>query len=310
MVHIEHDDDLPPYLYHYTDYRALQSVFEYGEVWATNSRFLNDISETELGPRALQQRFGELQDARQDELLAYFEMLREEKRTLEPEDEAVLRPLAEERDLYGELQGACEAAVLDTTCFIFSMSKELDQLSQWRAYAKNGVCIRFSTEALLRGLSDAPALKATLRNVKYYDGHVTNEEYLQPVVEFAMQRRLDLIGGDCNDTDERNSVIGREMMLMIAYLKDITFREENEVRLAVQGTPNHFTPHRYGLVPRLKLPIKPDAIDSVIVGPGAHSDLRCQSLRTYFDNTSFKRAEVASSVGIDVYRSQVPYRDW
>jgi hypothetical protein len=100
------------------------------------------------------------------------------------------------------------------------------------------------------------------------------------------------------------------MMLKIAYLKDITFLEENEVRLAVQGNPNPFTPHRYGLVPRMRLPVEPKAIDSVIVGPGAHSDLRWQSLRSYFDNTSFKRVEAGPGGEIKVYASRVPYRDW
>jgi hypothetical protein len=40
-------------LYHYTDFTALKSIYEKGEIWATNSQYLNDISEMKLGPKAI-----------------------------------------------------------------------------------------------------------------------------------------------------------------------------------------------------------------------------------------------------------------
>jgi hypothetical protein len=35
------------------DFAALKSVYEKGEIWATNSLYLNDISEMHLGPKAI-----------------------------------------------------------------------------------------------------------------------------------------------------------------------------------------------------------------------------------------------------------------
>jgi hypothetical protein len=43
------DIDLPDTLYHYTDINGLRGIFEDGEIWATNSLFLNDTTELQLG---------------------------------------------------------------------------------------------------------------------------------------------------------------------------------------------------------------------------------------------------------------------
>jgi hypothetical protein len=43
------DRDLPEVLYHYTDIKGLQGIWEEGQIWATDSRYLNDTSELRLG---------------------------------------------------------------------------------------------------------------------------------------------------------------------------------------------------------------------------------------------------------------------
>ena len=48
MIHLRHES-----LFHYTDFGALQGIYESGEVWATNSSYLNDISEMQLGPKVI-----------------------------------------------------------------------------------------------------------------------------------------------------------------------------------------------------------------------------------------------------------------
>lgn len=40
------DSDLPETLYHYTDIRGVQGIWEKGELWATSALFLNDTSES------------------------------------------------------------------------------------------------------------------------------------------------------------------------------------------------------------------------------------------------------------------------
>jgi len=49
--------------------------------------------------------------------------------------------LGADLEVLKDIAEAFAHAIADTTCFVFSLSKEPDQLSQWRAYAKDGVCI-------------------------------------------------------------------------------------------------------------------------------------------------------------------------
>jgi hypothetical protein len=51
---MESDPDLPDTLYHYTDIKGLQGIWEEGNLWGTGSRYLNDTSELQLGVAMLQ----------------------------------------------------------------------------------------------------------------------------------------------------------------------------------------------------------------------------------------------------------------
>ncbi|MFB1298632.1 DUF2971 domain-containing protein [Mycobacterium sp. pW049] len=308
MVDVEHDDTLPSTLYHYTTFNVLQSIYENGEFWTTNSRYLNDITETELGPKAIIETLREREQSANDEITKYLDSIPEAP--LNQEDKDHLRSISERRNLWTELRDVCGQALRDTSCFIFSLSQEADQLSQWRAYAKDGVCIGFSTTELLESIRQAPVQSVDMRHVQYFDGRKRVVEFLDPIIDRTLQRRDELIRDGCDALSVRNSLLGQEMLLKIAFLKDINFIEEGEVRIAALGVPNHFTPNRYGLVPRIKIPITAHAIQSVIVGPGAHSELRCQSLDAYFLHQPFNKDPLFGPAEIDLYESAVPYRDW
>jgi hypothetical protein len=339
VVDLEWEPDLQEDLYHYTDFAALQSIYEKGEIWATNAQYLNDISEMQLGPRAilgssLRLLLPDMEVASQlkkdtEEFQAIQSAMDKDefKKAMNDEDSdaaAKFRRLAESihemaesqrrfdprSRLFTEIREACKVALEDTNCFIFSTSKQPDQLSQWRAYARDGVCIEFSASALCNSLELTPASRAKMKSVIYYDGKtILPETFGNPIISWANERRSQLIA-DGLDQDGRTTKIAEEMMTQVALVKDFHFEEEGEVRIAVQGNPNHFTtPSRYGIVPRMKVPITPDAIRSVIVGPAAHTELRVQSLRTYFENVGFKN-DPSNRGQIEVKPSAVPYRDW
>jgi hypothetical protein len=343
-------------LYHYTDFTALKSIYEKGEIWATSSQYLNDISEMKLGPKAIMGVFFKPLTSNIEalpELTSQANIMRERiesdseglraklKRIKAASDEqsvadleadediqtllAVisdfgtffdsLKPITDMKELIPEIGDALKYALEDTTCFIFSLSKEPDQLSQWRGYAKDGVCIQFSAKALCASLRSAPAVRARMRSVKYYDENETAKEsnrmesYARPIINWAGERSAQLIA-DGVDAATRKMTIGQELTTQLAFVKDIHFKEENEVRIAVQGDPNHFMPQRYGIVPKMKLAITADAIKSVIVGPTAFPELRVQSLRTFFDHTGFKNDPDNKGDKIEVSQSSIPYRDW
>jgi hypothetical protein len=318
VVNVQCEPGLQDTLYHYTDFSALQSIWEKGELWATNARYLNDITETQLGPSAIHVALIER------DLTLANEMLQEvrkhspepgsgESMTISDADNKKLQKLDVKRARFREIRGACDHAMVDNTCYIFSLSREADQLSQWRAYAKDGVCIGFSTGELCDGLAEAPETKVTganMQNVRYPDVDDVRADFSNPIIDFAIKRRAELIAEGCDNLEVRNTAIGQEMLMAVAFLKHRKFEEEKEVRLAVLGFPNHFTPHRYGIVPRIKLPIRPQAIQKIIVGPGAHAELRVQSLRTYFENQSFNNNVASPLADIDVFKSSIPYRDW
>lgn len=337
MPDVQYENRLRGRLYHYTDFAGLKGIYEEGEIWATNSQYLNDISEMQLGPKAIigalfrkiipdQQDVSRLKKDTEELQAIQSTMAKEEfKRALESEDSAAavaFRRLAEvihkfaehwkdfTPELLDEIAAACVVALADTTCFIFSLSKEKDQLSQWRAYARDGVCIEFSAKALRDNLASAPALRARMQSVIYHhEDKIPPAAFSNPLISWANARRAQLIT-DGIDLDARKATIGQEMMTQVAFVKDIHFKEEKEVRIAAQGDPNHFTSNRYGMVPRMKIPITSDAIRSVIVGPSAHAELRVKSLRKYFDHQGFKKDSNNASPHIGVDKSSIPYRDW
>jgi hypothetical protein len=325
VVNVECENDLQEDLYHYTDFAALKSMYEKGEIWATNSQYLNDISEMQLGPKAI---MGVVvrpmipigSELSQMQSLGLSGLTTEEKNAALRDIVETIGPYLQRAkgfsvERFKELVEACQHAMKDTTCFVFSLSKEPDQLSQWRAYANDGVCIGFSAKALCENLRSAAALRARMRSVRYYDEKATVEEhakledYARPIIDWAGERRGELIAAG-EDEATRKVIIGQELMTRLAFVKDFHFEEEREVRIAVQGNPDHFTtPHRYGIVPQMKLPITSDAIKKVIVGPAAHAELRVQSLQTFFENCGFKN-DPNKKRQIEVSRSSIPYRDW
>ncbi|OBI52880.1 DUF2971 domain-containing protein [Mycobacterium sp. E787] len=314
MIDVQTEDDLQDTLYHYTDFAVLQSIWENAEVWATNARYLNDITETRVGPGLVQGVLLNRELATAGEIIAFTERLRQQgvagDEPLPPSDADALRELYENRAFYREIRMAFDYSIISGNCFIFSLSKEPDQLSQWRAYAKDGVCIGFSTEVLRDSLSAARADRAYLKSVEYPGTSADPADISDPIIEFMRNRRDELIAEGCDDVNIRNVEIGREILMRVAFLKHAKFEEEKEVRVAVQGNPNHFTPNRYGIVPRMKLPLNPHAIRSVMVGPGAHTDLRVQSLRTYLDERGFGEDLGALGAEVELFRSSIPYRDW
>src|SRR5687768_10197869 len=101
---------IPRILYHYTDAAGLIGMLESGLVWGTDYRFLNDKSEL-AHTRSL-----------------VHAML----------EEKLSNPLDEiSRSLYSEIL-KIQREGLDQSAFIFSLSEEEDDLSQWRGYAREG----------------------------------------------------------------------------------------------------------------------------------------------------------------------------
>ncbi len=106
-------DDTPNVLYHYTSGEGLLGIIKNKEIWATNVRYMNDISELEYGCKIIKDSIIKFKERNQSEhilnvVLDYF--LNEE-----------ISDFEREWDVY-------------IACFC----KNGDKLSQWRGYGGNG----------------------------------------------------------------------------------------------------------------------------------------------------------------------------
>jgi len=315
------DSDLPDTLYHYTDIYGLAGIWEKGQIWATNSMYLNDTSEVRLGIRVAQNLMAD----RQIELLnsiteVWDRQLAQSKKEAAagapvPDSEAfdreraVFEPeLAELKAIRAALDESLE--VENSTTYIACLTEHGDQLSQWRGYAREGYCVGLDTKMLLDSLGD----ERVMRRVQYYD-ESTSEVFGSRVLEIAMSYRKALMDMDTElDIDFLNYVTAKYSLIEAAFMKDSNFREEGEVRIVeLSSDPDLFTPHRYGMVPRRTIPIPAGAVRSVRVGPSAHKDLKHVSLIRYFWKVGFggnPLPPAAERVRPSVFVSTIPFRDW
>jgi Arc/MetJ family transcription regulator len=310
------DQDLPDTLYHYTDINGLQGIWEKGHLWATGFRFLNDTSELRLGMILLKSKVARRQVELYEENLETVQRELELRKDEQPVNDAFFATLkaknAPELSELEEISAAAEDAEKYMHSHIACLSERDDQLSQWRAYAREGYCVGFDTKLLLESLND----DQVMRRVHYYD-ETANEAYASPIIEIAKQhRRVMLEHPDLADFDEegRKWIMARRMTVHASFVKDTGFSEEKEVRIVeINGTADCFTPNRYGMVPRIFIPLPDGCIRSVTIGPTAHKDLKLRSMFDYFWAVRFKNRDGRPPKGelIPTLRnSRIPFRDW
>jgi hypothetical protein len=302
------DSDLPDTLYHYTDIYGLKGIYEDGQLWATNSLFLNDTSEFQLGISILRGKVLEgLSDLWREKAAITIQIAGEG--ASEPQTDT-LTPAIEELE---QIRDAIEMMHSYLQCYIACLTEEGDQLGQWRGYARGGYCIGFRTKLLLEGID----IDQTMRRV-HYSNAGTDDQYALKAIESAKLVRARKALSFLRE-DYQKILIASRMLLDAAYMKDSHFKEEREIRIVqLEGIPDIFTPHKYGMVPRVTIPLADGAIRSVTVGPSPHSELKLRSLINYFLHVGFKKRdldnetrEVRETIGIPQVRTSViPYRDW
>ena len=224
------DRDLPDTLYHYTDI-GLKGIWEDGHLWATGFRFLNDTSELRLGMLLLQSKVARRQTELYEETVEILKRELELRKDERPVDDAYFAALeaknAPELRELAEISAAAEDAEKYMHSHIACLSERDDQLSQWRAYAREGYCVGFDTKLLLESLND----DQVMRRVHYFD-ETANEAYASQIIEIAKQhRRVMLEHPDLVDVDEegRRWIIALRMTVHASFVKDRGFAEEKEV---------------------------------------------------------------------------------
>ena len=119
-----HPDDYPERLYHYTSSAALLNIISSDELWFTDFRYLNDLSEMRYG-------------------VDLFKA--EVRRQIETEsDTSVSKMLA-------QLDEQFDNALIYIDVFVFCMCEENNLLNQWRVYGRDAVpvCLEFATRGFM-----------------------------------------------------------------------------------------------------------------------------------------------------------------
>jgi hypothetical protein len=181
--------------YHYTDAAGLKGIIELRALWATSAWFMNDMREGTYGMRAIVKFAKSLQDRDGIPTEVGQSCLDYAKRLLTIHEE-----------------GGLESYI---ACF----SRRDDQLSQWRAYCKNG---GYSLGFDLAGLRRLGLRDVTIREVAYGRGQY---DFL---LNQILQRVLAVEG---RTAQARGEDFILQAAMLAPTLKHRGFEEEAEVRL-------------------------------------------------------------------------------
>lgn len=198
--------DLPDHLYHYTDAAGLIGMLSGGKVWATDYRFLNDKSEFQHTKDLLKEVIAQRLQSESDDLQAkmYAQILNFE--TLEPLDDR----------------------------FVFSMSEEGDDLSQWRGYARDGLgfTIGFCARSIYE-MSEPEDASFGMSRIEYdRDRQVSVISRLLAELENELRKRAAKRGANVDElAEEAASWFSWAADGRAAANKHSSFRMEKEWRL-------------------------------------------------------------------------------
>lgn len=282
-------------LYHYTNLHGLKGIIESGSIWFTDYRHLNDPAELVHGINMAQDAAHAIAANANGRVRLFLECLVDMFR----------------HDNF--------AGTLDF--FIACFSRARDDLGQWRAYADNGrgVAIGFSPSFFaLTAHPPAGRLPEFVGPVRYSSTDVGSRHSLY----VAKAAELFLAAADANREMLADKTIGipfmqefaRELIASPLIWNSLTskhpgYANEQEVRLAIMGTPSALSPHiraRFRgseIVPYIAQPMQirePGMITEIVLGPAAPLDTE-RTMHTLLDTLGVDR-------NIHIVRSDIPYR--
>ena len=278
----------PKYLHHYTTADGLLGILKSKQIYATNSRFLNDYSEGLFG----------LSIAKE----AIFDLTKTTKHFFEQTFLATAQT---------KLSGGDTTEQIYVACFC----ETRDLLSQWRGYGANGgYSADFATSEMFtpRGLRGGELIKV-LYEPKLQNRLVRSliERYLEAFRavfklaegNFSLVVRLD--GPPHPALVQTETIVAallNDLVYLSTFLKSPTFKEECEWRLVIDPTQPQFDKLQFrslrGLVvPYIEIPIQTgqSALVSITCGPSPHGVLASRSVRVLLRELGLERVEVFGS---------------
>ncbi|MGR6872523.1 DUF2971 domain-containing protein [Pseudomonas sp. HK3] len=191
--------------------------------------------------------------------------------------------------------------------YTFSVSKEIDLLSQWRGYCpqNNGYCLVMNIDKVFISIKNQHANSHLVECV--YDQEEKNKSLKILLNEYWEKYK------NKESNKEKNNVINElseHLALFASHFKHPSFSEEKEWRIVVilDNAADESIKFREGissLIPFIELKIKRNDISSVKIGPTSSKNLTSRALSLFMENaygTPFTMP--------DIEFSETPYRPW
>lgn len=254
----KHLSATPPHkLYHYTSTEAFRCIIEYKKLWATDAFYMND----------------------QKEILHAIELFLKACRAiaaqLKGRELDFLQSLMREMSFQGNDQ---------PHIFTVSFSGNRDQLSQWRAYTRNGGYAISMNSTALSHIANTQGYRLARCVYREEEKKEIVEEFLNAKMRESAKEQPDVLA----------MTSANDFLLIAAMMKHEGFSEENEWRLISNDSRMVTKNIRYRsaskyLIPYLEIQIDTKAIpqknhhrdyigvDEVLVGPAPEPELSWRS---------------------------------
>lgn len=274
-------------IYHYCDANALLSIFNNRSVWATDTGYLNDSKE----------------------LVSLFEGLKHHLQKTDTPAAGLVRAAVLE---LAEFAPSFRASLIGMATYVACFSEDGDVLSQWRAYADNGMgfAIGFDPTDLAIFNAEKPS---ELRRMMY--GGSTEEEivvrYLDQVVEAVreIETSPERYGYPSMSLNSWLRLRTSEFLHELAFeCKHPAFHEEREWRILATGGELLFRASNGKLVPYKTLDMRsvsrPELmpVREVVIGPCTNAREAEKTLTYLADKLGYGHS------GIRFRQSEAPYR--
>ncbi len=269
----------PDILYHYTDAGGLLGIVTSKCLWASEVWYMNDTREALYGLDTIKRALKSMTPASGEESDVHEEALKR------------LANLPNQDDI--------------VQSYIACLSKEGDQLSQWRAYGRpRGFSVGFDRRRLQSICSISAEMNKPSYRAVTYDVHV--QDNMISMIFHTTVQRFAAVAGD-NPAGAAWLFILEALLLTPAF-KDPAFMEEQEVRLQLFHDPKtgiwnsvKFRIGAMGITPYVNISLTGTAMDcltlirEVIVGPQSNQEEAMRSVKQLLAHNGLQDVEVRPS---------------
>lgn len=272
------DAQRPASLFHYTNASGLLGILNDSLIWASDLRFLNDAQEMTYALDLFKHSLDEMVNP-----------------ALDPS-----HPVHEHAESFGAVFESYKSMVraemggASFSIYVACFCEFGDLLSQWRAYGSDhGYAIEFKTAALNAAIGETAGYPpARMLAPVHYGVKAAASALVTAVKDVTKDTNLGHVGVHAH-------YMALRLSALLATVKHPGFREEREWR-TIAGFEKYdhgltkFRSSSMAIMPYIEIPFPRDAIISIRVGPGRHTDIRKQGVQQLVDKADYK-AEVLSS---------------